>query len=387
MPLLCPLLLVMSLLDQSIGLSNEEKQPMIRRRIMVYLAYQAILLIWCFKIHHYCFEFTIPDGIGLAITSLFPLVLIPLSASYRVKYVWTVLFILPFIVFPLINHLRSYYSETWILLHIFLLTAGVILLISNHRLLFSSLAGGLGVWLMPYGFLEYQHLYYDKLESSLQTRMGRIDKVVWKGDQWIYHNGNLVLSTADGHMYAETMVHPLMPFYKEAEVLLIGGDHGFTLKELDKYSCKTTHVPYDHEWHPSGFESLSIFLTSNNHQYDIIIIDLPDPEQPFFQEYYTSGFYQVMFRMLKKEGSMITNAGSLHSGRKTNETIRNRLKHHNWHLTELQAQIPTLGHRSWIIASKKMIEWEEYKLKATTKWLNEEAMEMMLAKGKEDYPF
>lgn len=295
--------------------------------------------------------------------------------------------LLPPIVFPFLEWYRGLYSYGWTFIYIFLLFTGVCCILSSSGKIIITLAVPILTWFIPYTFYEQQKLYYDKVANSIETRMGTIDRVVWKGDEWIYYNGNIVQSSVDGHMLSEILVHPVMSLVNFKKVLLIGGETGYTLKEIEKYGIKPTHIPFDVEWAAISGVNLADFLATDQRSFDLIIIDLPDPVTLEYTPYYSKPFYELLYAKLSETGTLVTNAGNVHSYQKLYHEVGYRLDSLNWNVTFMQAQIPTLGQRAFYIASKSIYNWSIYSNKVETKWINKEAIHMMLSSGKKDYPF
>ena len=145
----------------------------------------------------------------------------------------------------------------------FLFASGCVILLSGSSTrIWLGLFATTTVWLLPFPFQENQSKYYDFLDETISTRFGETDIVGWKKDRWIYYNSSLVSSTADGHMYSETLVHTSIPHFKSPKVLLIGDDFGinsaqkatavrinkhlFTQLHYDDYFTETANT--DEDW-------------------------------------------------------------------------------------------------------------------------------------------
>lgn len=363
-------------------------------RLVFFIIYQLNFLVWCFVIHDYFFEFTAADKVGLTITAIVPLAFIKLNlASFR-KIAIALLLLIPVAAFPVINYLRMSFSESWLLIYFFIFLTGAGCFAAPSKAFFFTLLPSLCVWVIPYPFQKNQYRYYDRLLKTIETRKGVVDIVQWKGDQWIYYNESVAISTSDGHMHTETLAHTVIPLFKEPKVLLCGGDHGYISNEIEKYGIEYDHVPYDIEMAKSSLRSRTSkminepiirFLFNTVEKYDVIILDLPDPENIEYQQYYTTGFYQIVFDKLTQHGVMITNSGSAHSNQKLN--IKAALNELDWEVIGLQAEIPTLGHRYWMIAGNIPSEFPNIEIPVETKWINKDAIKMMLSTGKYPYPF
>ena len=121
----------------------------------------------------------------------------------------------------------------------------------------------------------------------------------------LFMDGEVQLSTMDEHRYHETLVHPLMSRTgKEFDlnVLVIGGGDGCAVREILKWKeaiGSVTVVDYDSEFvEQYGMDRLATinenafknplvsyvcddainYLSKSKFKYDIIFIDLPDPD-------------------------------------------------------------------------------------------------------------
>jgi len=130
----------------------------------------------------------------------------------------------------------------------------------------------------------------------------------------LFMDGEVQLSTMDEHRYHETLVHPLMCRTirdSELNVLVIGGGDGCAVREILKWGKvvgSVTVVDYDDEFvHEYGMDRLSTvnnkafhdlrvsyvcedavhFLERTKFKFDVIFIDLPDPDGHEMVELYT----------------------------------------------------------------------------------------------------
>ncbi|MEM9339813.1 MAG: hypothetical protein AAGA66_13840 [Bacteroidota bacterium] len=363
-----------------------------KSRWVFFVCYQSLFLAWCFHIHSYCFEFTLADQIGLVIVGFIPvLIFYWLKKRIPIYLGVAILLGIPVLIFPLVDLLREFYASSWVVLYLALLVTGVAGWVATP-LKWTTILLPLLVWYLPYPMLKNQHRYYDKLTHTIETRKGEVDVVKWKSDRWIYYNELLLISTIDGHMHTETLIHTVLPHFDQPNVLLIGGDHGYTAKELNKYLDAYDHLPYDFEFARLQHEydlidqSISSFLSENQKMYDVIVVDLPDPDRLPYRMYYQTAFYQLLFHSLSPEGAIITNGASSLSSTSVSDSIRSNLKKAASYLTELQAHVPTMGERTWFIASQTALDLQDSEPSAPTRWINREAISMMLATRKKLRP-
>ena len=367
-----------------------------RNKLFIFLLYQLAFLLWCFKLHGHFFEFTLADQAGLTIAAVMPLVILRFNFHKELKHLWAVNLILPLGLYPLISFNLPFFSDVWVLLYIVLFASGCVILLSGSSTrIWLGLFATTTVWLLPFPFQENQLKYYDFLDETISTRFGETDIVGWKKDRWIYYNSSLVSSTADGHMYSETLVHTSIPHFKSPKVLLIGDDFGITRKEINKYNCDLTHIPYDKEIlrkmnptdEPIIATDIMTYLSAGAALYDVIIIDLPDPEHLPFRHFYQEDFYRKCMDNLTSEGILMTNAGGYYTKEKYYQKIDAALNGLHMNTQVLQTLIPTLGHRVWVMARSEELNLNELSIEVPTIWLDKNAMQLLMSKGKESYPF
>ncbi len=341
------------------------------------------------------------------IASFFLLKRVANKIEKRNEIVFVILMLLPFAIYPIIDRLVLFTQHSWLIIHLFVvLTVLGVRSLSSSRLLFFSPILYLAVFFYPFNFQKAQLRFYDRLESSIETRHGEAQIVQWKKDYWMYYNGQLQFSTIDGHMLREAYVQPIMQLAREeSEVLLIGGDNGLVESELSKFSINLTVVPLDFEFHRFARESQNIpfqavtnrevkigqnafeFLAINLNIYDIIIIDMPDPINLDYSQYYTHEFYSLIRASLKEEGVMITQSGDLYKSGDLVQRVWNSVSEAGLNTVPFQCQIPTIGHWTWVIGSKGRSSGEVKEVMSDvsvgeTVWWSQEAADMIFASGK-----
>jgi len=366
--------------------------------------YAVILMLWVAKIYKYYFDMDKADWSALVIILTAAFVL---GLRLRVKlpqWISLVLVVaIPISAYPLISFLILYFNSAWTWLYVFL-SIGVFLAPSIrpkwHVLPLLSISI---VWFLPFNFLPDQSLYYERLIAKQETRKGIAHVVRWKNDFWLHYNKQLQFSTLDGHMYGEAYVHPAMSMVNEnSEVLVIGGDNGLVFHELAKYpKAEISVIPFDAElsefvqhlqFYNHNRPSLNVLSTpvfetlrTKAAKFDLIIIDMPEATGVNTNQYYTKEFYDYCFKALNENGLIVTQSGNPILNKGSFITIENTINQSGFFTTAYQAQIPTIGQWSWVIGSKKQSEIQLKKLPTETRWLDAEAMEMMLSFGKMDY--
>ena len=256
-----------------------------------------------------------------------------------------------------------------------------------------------------------QAKYADKIVFSKQTKYQKIIITKWKNWHSLYINGNQQLSTFDEYLYHEPMVHTALGLTKEkSNILILGGGDGCIVRELLKYQevKNITLVDLDNQMieiaknnkiftdlNQQSFSNKKVnivindaftFLENTKQFYDVILVDLPDPNNVDLNKLYSKEFYHLSKKRLKKDGSFITQSGSPYYATKAFYCIEKTMKAAGLYTLPLHNQILTLGEWSWIIAKKTKITKQDIQQidvsKLDLKWLNNDALSMITSFGK-----
>ncbi len=362
------------------------------------------LTIWSLKVANYFFDYHVADEISLLISFLIPYFLgRTFKGSSQVPF-WLTAFSLVLItlaIYPLLSFFLQRTDYAWVLPNVMFVGMGVMLgytRFEHEKSYPIFLVGGM-VWFLPIQFIPDQNLYFDRLVESTATRQGKVHRVLWKGEQWIHYNGRLTAATIDAHLYYEPLVHPALSLARKApQVLLVGGDNGLAIKEILKYEPDRIDViPYDVDFFkrsdtydgPVISEDPFVWLNETSSLYDVIIVDLPDPIDAITNQYYTLEFYELCMRHLHREGLLVTQASSPYFHTKTHYSIKATIEAAGLSAINYHNQVPTIGQWGWVIASQEnddlKTRLQKTNTMVTTRWWNQEAMQMMLSFGKSGY--
>ena len=253
--------------------------------------------------------------------------------------------------------------------------------------------------------------YKDKIVYSEQTKYQKIVVTKWQDWHSLYINGNQQLSSFDEFMYHEPMVHIPMQLTKSHQnILVLGGGDGCLAREVFKYKNvdKITLVDLDQNMIDLGkeypvFKELNEgamnnpklttvtedafnFLEKTNENYDLIFVDLPDPNNVDLNKLYTKEFYRLCRLKLKKDGVFITQAGSPYYATKAFYCIEKTLKSAGFKTIPMHNQVLTLGEWGWVMAREEAITKKEITSlevnNLNLKWLNNNVLPQLTAFGK-----
>ncbi len=266
----------------------------------------------------------------------------------------------------------------------------------------------------PVIFHEAQAKYEDKVLFTTETQFHQLAITQWKNDYWFYIDQLKNLSSIDEYLYYEPMVHSVFTVADDVEnALVIGGENGCLIREVLKhpelqrvdvlsYDSLLRNLamenPYFTRMNKDAFsdnkvhiihEDLLSSVSNATKKYDAIFIDLPDPRNIETNQYYTIEFYQLIKKMLRKDGVMITQAGSSYFATEAFYTIGQTLQKSGFSPLPLHNQILTLGEWGWYLCKKdrKSADIHKKLLSAEapdvdTRWYNQDAARLITAFGK-----
>lgn len=264
--------------------------------------------------------------------------------------------------------------------------------------------------------LAEDSLYRDEIIFSATTPYQRVVVTRTKADIRMFINGSIQFSSQDEYRYHESLVLPAMSAAHRAEsVLIIGGGDGLAarevfkfpqvkaltlvdidpaitdfardnlvMRELNKNSLRDprTRIINDDAWK---------FLENDKTIYDVMIIDLPDPDNLTLSRLYSRTFYRMLSRKLSRGGIIVTQATSpLYSHRafwcvhNTMAAVENPLyaneiasetrylEAHAYH-----AYIPSFGEWGFAMAANAPIEWENIKIPVQGQFVTSEYFQAM----------
>ncbi|OEK09728.1 spermidine synthase [Flavivirga aquatica] len=267
------------------------------------------------------------------------------------------------------------------------------------------------IFAKPLVLFGEQAKYKDKIVFSEQTKYQKIVITKWKEWYSLYINGNQQLSTFDEYLYHEPMVHTTLGVTKKKDnILILGGGDGCIVRELLKYEdiVKITLVDLDKKMLSLGKEN-TIFKSLNNNAlnnskvstvvgdaftflentksiYDVILVDLPDPNNIDLNKLYTKEFYNLCYKRLDAKGTFITQSGSPYYATKAFYCINKTLQSSGFYTLPMHNQVLTLGEWGWIMAKKEPIESSDLnKINLSSielKWLNKSSITALTSFGK-----
>lgn len=319
---------------------------------------------------------------ALIATTSFPFILLPFLGVYQSS-----------LVFGLINM-----SIGWVILRVFSKEIGkgakalyaitvVLTLILIGMIIFSNAT--LKQW--------DNRLYEDRIIYSKQSQYQKIVLTKHKDDIRLFLNGNLQFSSVDEYRYHESLVHvPLSLRSKPVKrVLLLGAGDGLAIRELLKYKDIENIVlvdldksivnlaknnPYLKELNQNSLFSPKVtiihsdayrYLEKNTDRFDLIISDLPDPNNNALARLYSKQFYTLLRNNLFYDGTFVTQATSPYFATDAFWSIAKTIKASGFeYVMPYHTEIPSFGNWGFVMASSSEKDINNPTIQVKTKFLD-----------------
>jgi spermidine synthase len=237
-------------------------------------------------------------------------------------------------------------------------------------------------------------LYTDKVVYANNTRFQNIvitSRIVGGTNQSIlnlYINGRLQFSSADENLYHAMLVSPAMEISaRQKNVLVIGGGDGLAAREILRYQPDSiTLVDLDpamtqlftgqDELAPSWLNNrllslnqdalsdarVSVInrdaflhieqLVAQRQYYDVIVVDLPDPNHPDLNKLYSAYFYRQLSELLSGDGALVIQSTSPYHSKDAFLSIGVTAREAGFQVDQYRANVPSFGEWGWTIATE-----------------------------------
>ncbi|MFH1982442.1 MAG: polyamine aminopropyltransferase [Pseudomonadota bacterium] len=265
------------------------------------------------------------------------------------------------------------------------------------------------------GFLE-DMLYQDSVIYAKTTTYQRIVLTRWRDDIRLFLNGHIQFSAVDEARYHEALVLPAMELAARPEtVLILGGGDGMAAREVLKYGPvkRIVLVDLDPEMTRLGRERPELvalnggsmndarvdivntdamkYVENSRDFFNVIIVDLPDPNSESMTKLYSTAFYALCSRRLAVGGVMVTQATSPFfapdafwciaatiAGAAAPENDTARLIAVPYHV-----HVPSFGEWGFVLAAKHPLNPQTAKVSVPTRFLTTETLGAMFSFGKD----
>ena len=322
------------------------------------------------------------DYIGALFASLlFPLVLVPKLGLMQTSFL-----------FGMINLFVG--AMAWYIFRAILSRRYIIYLLSTLAILL------VGFWQSTNLITMIENkLYRNNIIYKEQTPYQKIVVTATNGRIQFYINGAIQFDSIDEYRYHESLVHPVMLSTRSHEnILIIGGGDGMAIREVLKYNDvqHITLVDLDpaittlFRDHPTlsklnnySYSSPKVkvinqdawkFIEQSRVLYDVIIIDLPDPNNLSLSRLYSQTFYHIIKKQLSKGGAMVTQASSPIYTHRAFWSIEKSIESVGFRTLPYHTYIPSFGEWGFVLASRFDIRLDETNLPIGLRYIDRDIL-------------
>lgn len=249
-----------------------------------------------------------------------------------------------------------------------------------------------------------QGMYRDKVIHSEQTPYQKIVVTKHKDDIRLFINGNIQFSSMDEYRYHESLVHiPMSAAQSRSRVLILGGGDGMAVREILKYPdaeeitlvdlderiiefCRTN--PDISKLNQNALDSPKLkiinddaykfleqrYLNGGAQPFDVILVDLPDPNSETLNKLYTDIFYRLCYNNLSESGIMAVQSTSPYYAANAYWCINQTLEAEKFHVYPYHVQVPSFGDWGFQLASKHPLSIDSLKLQTEGKFLSQDSI-------------
>lgn len=245
-------------------------------------------------------------------------------------------------------------------------------------------------------------LYQHNIIYSEQTPYQKLIMTSQKGRIQFYINGAIQFDSIDEHRYHESLVHPVMLTAKAHEkILIIGGGDGMALREVLKYDdigtvtlvdldpaitklfkeneilSRLNHQAYENNKVTVINQDAWKFIEESKELYDVIIIDLPDPNNLSLGRLYSETFYRLVGSHLSRAGAIVTQSTSPMFSHKAFWCIEKTIEDSGFQTLPYHTYIPSFGEWGFIIGSKISIKMKPVYPQMNLRYLDDAVIKKM----------
>ncbi|WAW15396.1 polyamine aminopropyltransferase [Peptostreptococcus equinus] len=250
-------------------------------------------------------------------------------------------------------------------------------------------------------------LYRDKIILIEQTKYQKIVMTKHKDDIRLYIDGNCQFSTDDEYRYHEALVHvPMSKVKNKNNILILGGGDGLAVREVLKYNVKSIDlVDLDAEMikicstdknitdiNKNSLKSKKLkiysqdaykYLESNKKKYDLVIVDLPDPNSESLNKLYSNVFYRLCKKSMNNDAIMVVQSTSPYYATKAFWSINKTIESEGFNVKPYHVQVPAFGDWGFNMGSMNKID-NNFKIEKQTRFLSNENINSIFTFAKDE---
>ena len=242
------------------------------------------------------------------------------------------------------------------------------------------------------------NIFEDRVIFSKQTPYQKLVMTKNKEDIRLFIDGNVQFSSIDEYRYHEMLVHIPMSLASQREnILILGGGDGLAAREVLKYDDvkSVTVVDLDKEMtdlaktnkhflklNQNSFNNKKVmifnedafkFLEKTQNFYDIIIVDLPDPNNSSLARLYSTEFYKLIRNKLSANGITVTQATSPFFSAEAFWCILESIRKAGFKSVKgYHTYVPSFGDWGFVISSNNTISIERINIQIPVKYIDNE---------------
>ncbi len=248
-------------------------------------------------------------------------------------------------------------------------------------------------------------LYKGNIIYTKTTKYQRLTITKNRDRVRFFINGALQFDSIDEYRYHEMLVHPAMNRALDREnILILGGGDGLALREILKYKDVKSVIMVDLDPEVTKIFRSNLLLTSlnknslnskkltiinkdawkflqeNQNLYDIIIIDLPDPNNISLSRLYTTTFYNLVKLNLSKNGIFTVQSTSPLFAREAFWSIYKSVsfEDNEFKIYPYHVYIPSFGEWGFILASRMNVDFNLFDSKIERRFIDQNVMKRSL---------
>ncbi|MDR7301643.1 polyamine aminopropyltransferase [Haloactinomyces albus] len=260
------------------------------------------------------------------------------------------------------------------------LTKRATLLLVVAALLAGGTLGGAYAFADTFEMTARQALYSDPVVHAQRTQyqevvLTRSTSLSGRSDTRLFLNGDLQFSSVDEHRYHEALVHPAMAG-EHSRVLILGGGDGLALREVLRYPDveQVTLVEMDpavlelartdprlttlnkHAFEDPRVTAIAAdafsWLRDNEQRYDVVLVDMPDPDSTATAKLYSAEFYALLRHAMADGARVTVQSGSPYFAPKAFWCIETTMRRSGLATVPYSVSVPSFGQWGFQLARK-----------------------------------
>ena len=203
----------------------------------------------------------------------------------------------------------------------------------------------------------------------------------------LYINGRIQFASNDERIYHAYLTTPAMlAAYRRERILILGGGDGLALRDVLRWSPKTvTLIDIDPavvdlfrgrdkdapDWlrralvdqNGGAFEDPRLTLiygdafieverlAQGEDRFDVVIVDLPDPNHPDLNRLYSDYFYARVKAIMSPDGAIAVQSTSPYHAKEAFLSVGKTLAHAGFTVSQYHANVPSFGEWGWALGT------------------------------------